>query len=312
MGGPTWVSRRTRSWRCPTRWTVPVPDLTVVEAKRLTALAREKHDQFCALLLVLHERRGYRAMGYRNWSEYVAKELEVRRSRTYQLLEHAKVLRRIEEAFGERVRSSEKSAREVTAHTAEVIRRARVDVKKGSTVQAAVNDAVWVVRTRLDDERSKAKAARDAERKRMVASAGGSPPGLADTEDVDAEDVDTEDVDTEDVDTEDVDTEDVDTEDVDTEDVDTEDVDTEDVDTEDVDTEDVDTEDVDAEDVDTEDVDTEDVNAEDVDTEDVDTRSSLERFQEVVVSIPDDDLEKCHTWFDDYCADHGGGWWLHR
>lgn len=98
------------------------------EARALTERIRSTADALWALLLEAHERQAWKALGYGRWEDYVAAELDMSRSRSYQLLDQGRVVREIEAAVAEVVAVStvvdtgitEREARDVKPHLAEV------------------------------------------------------------------------------------------------------------------------------------------------------------------------------------------------
>lgn len=67
--------------------------------ERIRAAAHTAH-RLCSLLVEAHERRAWVALGYSTWSEYVRTEFRLSRSRSYELLEHGRVVRALESATG--------------------------------------------------------------------------------------------------------------------------------------------------------------------------------------------------------------------
>ena len=74
----------------------PVRPLKKAEARALTEAIRETADNLVEFLAEAHERRAWRALGYGSWSEYVETEFSMTRSRAYQLLRHAEVMKALE------------------------------------------------------------------------------------------------------------------------------------------------------------------------------------------------------------------------
>jgi hypothetical protein len=73
-------------------------DLTEDEARNLTARIRAGAATISILLLEAHERRAWSVLGFDTWAEYVRGELGMSRSRSYELLDHARVMRAIQSA----------------------------------------------------------------------------------------------------------------------------------------------------------------------------------------------------------------------
>jgi hypothetical protein len=67
-------------------------------ARSLTMRIREATREVCLLLLEAHQQQAWRALGYESWSAYVHEELGMSRSRSYELLDHARVIRTLQAA----------------------------------------------------------------------------------------------------------------------------------------------------------------------------------------------------------------------
>ena len=74
--------------------------LSRTEAEGLTARIKEGLGNLPLLILEAHEGRAWRALGYRTWEAYVRNELKLSRSRSYEILDQARVLRAISQAAG--------------------------------------------------------------------------------------------------------------------------------------------------------------------------------------------------------------------
>jgi hypothetical protein len=66
--------------------------LTPDEAKSLTERIRAGATGLSLLIMEAHQRRAWHVLGYKTWERYVRTELGISRSRSYELLEHARVL----------------------------------------------------------------------------------------------------------------------------------------------------------------------------------------------------------------------------
>jgi hypothetical protein len=78
----------------------PLPGLLPAEARRLTDRIRTARHEASVLLLEAHERRAWSALGYKTWSDYVRTELRLSHSRSYELLDHGRVLKTLAAAGG--------------------------------------------------------------------------------------------------------------------------------------------------------------------------------------------------------------------
>jgi hypothetical protein len=67
-------------------------------ARKLTAQIRTATRQVCLLLLEAHERRVWVVLAYTRWEDYVSAEFGFSRSRSYELLDQARVILAVQEA----------------------------------------------------------------------------------------------------------------------------------------------------------------------------------------------------------------------
>jgi hypothetical protein len=74
--------------------------LTAEEARALTARIKQEGQQLSLLLAEAHERKAWRALGYRSWGAYIREEFGMSRSRSYELLVHAEVATSLKRAAG--------------------------------------------------------------------------------------------------------------------------------------------------------------------------------------------------------------------
>jgi hypothetical protein len=102
--------------------------LDVTQARALTDEIRESADHVCRLLVEAHSRRAWSALGYGSWEEYVRTEFGLSRSRSYQLLDQARVIRAIEESIGvSRILDiSPHAAEQLKPHLADVVEAVRM------------------------------------------------------------------------------------------------------------------------------------------------------------------------------------------
>jgi hypothetical protein len=69
-------------------------------ARSLTERIKRAVGNTCLLLLEAHNRRAWSALGYATWEQYVRVEFGLSRSRSYELLDHGRLIRTIEAAAG--------------------------------------------------------------------------------------------------------------------------------------------------------------------------------------------------------------------
>ncbi len=70
------------------------------EARAITARIKTAIDDLCILLLEAHGRRAWAALGYRSWQRYVRVEFALSRSRSYEILDQARVRQALRAAAG--------------------------------------------------------------------------------------------------------------------------------------------------------------------------------------------------------------------
>jgi hypothetical protein len=73
----------------------PAAPIDVAGARELTNLIRVATCHVCLLLMEAHQRRVWLALGYRTWEEYIHSEFGLSRSRSYELLDQARVIQAI-------------------------------------------------------------------------------------------------------------------------------------------------------------------------------------------------------------------------
>jgi hypothetical protein len=75
-------------------------ELSLDDARELTRRIKQASGAVSPLLLEAHDRKAWRALGYGTWELYVRHEFGMSRSRSYELLDHARVLRTLRAATG--------------------------------------------------------------------------------------------------------------------------------------------------------------------------------------------------------------------
>lgn len=77
-------------------------DMTPDEARHITDRINDLADDMTALVLDAYERGAWKALGYSTWEEYAQTELKKSRRYSYNLIDHGRVVRAIEEVSGVR------------------------------------------------------------------------------------------------------------------------------------------------------------------------------------------------------------------
>lgn len=137
----------------------PLPagaDLTVRQARLLTFQIRSATRAVSQLLLLAHDRKAWRALGYRSWRTYVRQELGFSRSRSYELLDHARVVQAIGAAGGlsDFPDISPKTAADLKPFLEDVVQEVRRRCRAAASQQLAeraVLDVVAAVKARRSE-----------------------------------------------------------------------------------------------------------------------------------------------------------------
>lgn len=89
--------------------------LTTDQARQLTSTIRDAAEVLWVLIARAHAGKAWQALGYPSWERYVRDEFNMSRSRSYQLLDQARVIAAIEAAVpaGTQVHISEATARDL-------------------------------------------------------------------------------------------------------------------------------------------------------------------------------------------------------
>lgn len=76
----------------------PSPKLTPADARELTDRIKSGLGHVSLLLLEAHDKKAWSPLGCKSWSHYVRSEFGISRSRSYELLDHARVLQAVTSA----------------------------------------------------------------------------------------------------------------------------------------------------------------------------------------------------------------------
>jgi hypothetical protein len=141
----------------------PERPLSIDEAHVLTQRIKNATHEVCLLLLEAHQRRAWVPLGYRSWREYVRSELGLSRSRSYELLDQARVVRVIQkEARTSQIPDiSPYAAGQIRPHLSEVTRmiRDRSANLPEEHVTEVVAEVIREVRTRVVVRQAEARPA---------------------------------------------------------------------------------------------------------------------------------------------------------
>lgn len=134
--------------------------LTSVEARRLGLAAKTKSALQSLIVSRAHEGKAHYALGYRTWKEFCDKELDMSESRSFQLIDQAKVLREVADVGAPLERIEPPPARIVQAikhHLPEVREHVRLALERGDDISTAIRAYAESV---MESERAPAAAPR--------------------------------------------------------------------------------------------------------------------------------------------------------
>ncbi len=102
---------------------IETASLTMQQAQELTKSIRDAAEVIWVLIARAHKGQAWKALGYDSWADYVKTEFDMSRSRSYQLLDQAKVIEAIKDAIpeGTEISVTESSARELKYVIAEAV-----------------------------------------------------------------------------------------------------------------------------------------------------------------------------------------------
>jgi hypothetical protein len=135
------------------------------EARLLTERIRTATRQVCLLLMEVHERRAWLALGYSSWEHYVQREFNISRSRSYELLDQARVVLELRSAAGMQI------VPDVSAYVAVQIKprlRQLTDTIRERAGDASESEAVAIVAEVVDEYRVQAARLRQIARARRA------------------------------------------------------------------------------------------------------------------------------------------------
>lgn len=163
-------------WRAFEGWDEPLEE---EEARGLTDRIRMATRYVCLLLLEAHVRRAWIALGYGTWEQYVHSEFNISRSRSYELVDQARVIQCVRAAAGMSgiPDISAYAALQVKPHLAELnaVIQERTEGLSQDEMGPVITQAVRELRDRVASERA---ASRGSGRGKVLAlpGAGGPPP----------------------------------------------------------------------------------------------------------------------------------------
>lgn len=138
-------------------------------AKKLTEEIRSTASATYVLVKRAYDYKAWLALGYSSWSDYVTKEFSISKSRSYQLINQAKVLDEISSAApeGTEVMITEAQARDVRDALPKITNRVKEETEgqtpeeAADTVNSIIEDARAEKKTKKEDPWADAVAAAD-------------------------------------------------------------------------------------------------------------------------------------------------------
>ena len=163
------------------------------EAQMLTAKIKGYVSQAWLMLVEAHDRHAHTALGYATWADYVQAEFEIGRSRSYQILDQARVIREIDAVVSTAVDIApsaiadvvtERDARDVKPNLKAVTDSIREKVTAEATVEPQrvkeiVAEVVAIERDKAKQEAEDRKAIADLNEQAKAAGMDVDPASLA-------------------------------------------------------------------------------------------------------------------------------------
>lgn len=125
--------------------------MTRLQATELTNRIRHGIADVCLLLMEAHDRAAWIALDYGSWNEYVRHEFGISRSRSYQLLDQARVSRALSEAAGlsDVVTVTAYAAADLKPHLPELVEEVRRRSSERVDPRAVISTVVERARANL-------------------------------------------------------------------------------------------------------------------------------------------------------------------
>lgn len=99
------------------------------EAEKLTKDIQSTTTALYVLLKKAHDTKAWISLGYKTWTEYIEKEFDFSRARSYQLINQANVIEEINNASGVPIYITEREARDIKKRLPEITESIKKDVK---------------------------------------------------------------------------------------------------------------------------------------------------------------------------------------
>lgn len=136
--------------------TIDHSPLNSEQARQLTNTIRDASEVLWVLIARAHAGKAWQALGYETWERYVRSEFDMSRSRSYQLLDQARVIAAIESAVpaGTEIHLSEAAARDLKSVIEEAIPeiRERTEGLEPEAAKVVVEEYIEEVRKSATSE----------------------------------------------------------------------------------------------------------------------------------------------------------------
>lgn len=112
------------------------------EAEKLTEDIKATTTALYLLLKKAHDSKAWVSLGYKSWTEYIEKEFEFSRARSYQLINQANVIEEIHEASGVPLYITEREARDIKKRLPEITQKLQEDLKNSDLSEEETEEKV--------------------------------------------------------------------------------------------------------------------------------------------------------------------------
>lgn len=119
--------------------------LDETEARKLTTQIKHVGVRLWLLVAEAHDRQAWAALGYASWKDYATQELQMSESRSYQVLEQARVMRAISDAGADPNEIEPPTARDtrvIKDDLAAVKRATKSAIRRGEPVDIALDELI--------------------------------------------------------------------------------------------------------------------------------------------------------------------------
>lgn len=109
-------------------------------ARKLTEDIKSTTTALYVLLKRAHDTKAWLSLGYSSWTEYISKEFDFSRARSYQLINQANVIEEINKASGLNLYITEREARDIKKRLPEITKKLKEDVKNSDLDESEAED----------------------------------------------------------------------------------------------------------------------------------------------------------------------------